>query len=87
MGGFNLPPGCSVHDIPGNRPEDLAAEAFYDAIYEQFPASMADADMEKIADWVWEKVNAAHSDGYAQAQADERMAKECIASDTIPKKD
>ena len=23
MGGFNLPPGVSVSDIPGNRPEDL----------------------------------------------------------------
>jgi hypothetical protein len=22
MAGFNLPPGCSVNDIPGNRPED-----------------------------------------------------------------
>lgn len=22
MAGFNLPPGCSVSDIPGNRPED-----------------------------------------------------------------
>lgn len=26
MSGFNLPPGCSVSDIPGNRPEDGVAE-------------------------------------------------------------
>jgi len=26
MSGFNLPPGCSVNDIPGNRPEDGVAE-------------------------------------------------------------
>jgi hypothetical protein len=25
--GFNLPPGCRVADIPGNRPEDADAEA------------------------------------------------------------
>ena len=29
MTGFNLPPGCSVSDIPGNRPEDIAYEAFW----------------------------------------------------------
>jgi hypothetical protein len=26
MTGFNLPPGCSVSDIPGNRPEDIEYE-------------------------------------------------------------
>lgn len=26
MSGFNLPPGCSVSDIPGNRPEDGVEE-------------------------------------------------------------
>jgi hypothetical protein len=26
MTGFNLPPGCSVTDIPGNRPQDEAWE-------------------------------------------------------------
>ena len=24
MTGFNLPPGCEVSDLPGNRPEDEA---------------------------------------------------------------
>lgn len=27
MTGWNLPPGCNVSDLPGNRPEDLDAEA------------------------------------------------------------
>jgi len=27
MTGFNLPPGCNVSDIPGNRPEDELADA------------------------------------------------------------
>lgn len=26
MTGFNMPPGCNVSDIPGNRPEDIALE-------------------------------------------------------------
>jgi len=34
MAGFNLPPGCSVSDIPGNRPEDEKIEAAYDLIDE-----------------------------------------------------
>ena len=33
MSGWNLPPGCSVSDLPGNRPSDARAEAIYDAIY------------------------------------------------------
>ena len=28
MGAFNMPPGCSPSDIPGNRPEDMAWEDF-----------------------------------------------------------
>jgi hypothetical protein len=36
MGGFNLPPGVSVGDIPGNRPQDLAEEAFWGALNAAF---------------------------------------------------
>jgi len=28
VSGFNMPPGVSPNDIPGNRPEDLEYEAF-----------------------------------------------------------
>jgi len=28
MTGFNLPPGCSVNDLPGNRPFDVFADSF-----------------------------------------------------------
>ena len=35
MGGFNLPPGCSVSDIPGNQPNQ--AEALWDHLFEKFP--------------------------------------------------
>jgi len=32
-GGSNLPPGCSVNDIPGNSPEDGRWEAIEDAFW------------------------------------------------------
>jgi hypothetical protein len=37
MAGFNLPPGCSVSDIPGNRPEDLKEEAFWETLCDRYP--------------------------------------------------
>lgn len=33
MSNFNLPPGCSSSDIPGNRPEDIAWEEFLEERY------------------------------------------------------
>ena len=35
MGGFNLPPGVSVSMIPGNRPEDMEEEAFWELLLEK----------------------------------------------------
>jgi len=32
MGDFNMPPGVSVNDIPGNRPEDVEEDAFWEAL-------------------------------------------------------
>lgn len=34
MGGWNLPPGVSVSDIPGNRPEDEEWERLWDRLVE-----------------------------------------------------
>jgi len=31
MTGYNLPPGCSVSDIPGNRPRDVAWDEWFDS--------------------------------------------------------
>lgn len=33
MTGFNLPPGCNVSDIPGNRPEDERWEAILEGFW------------------------------------------------------
>ena len=40
MSSFNLPPGCSESDIPGNRPED----AKWEALIEDISASGLSAD-------------------------------------------
>jgi hypothetical protein len=33
--GFNLPPGCRVSDIPGNRPEDEEWENIYNKFWDK----------------------------------------------------
>ncbi len=33
--GWDLPPGCGVSDIPGNRPEDGAWENIYDTFWDK----------------------------------------------------
>lgn len=35
MTGFNLPPGCNVSDIPGNRPEDAEWEAIVENFFDK----------------------------------------------------
>lgn len=43
MGYSNLPPGCRVSDLPGNRPEDDWSDAFWDAL-DGTVSSAADKD-------------------------------------------
>jgi len=42
MTGSNLPPGVNVNDIPGNRPEDIESEKFWEALDEQFVKQYGD---------------------------------------------
>jgi len=44
MTGFNLPPGCNVSDIPGNRPEDVE----FEAIMQEFYATLTEDEWNKI---------------------------------------
>lgn len=81
MAGFNLPPGCNVTDLPGNRPEEQAAEAFWDLAYEQFPESMPDEDKNKVINWCWEQVGNAYGEGYQQAMSDSALALEMLTAD------
>jgi hypothetical protein len=80
--GWDLPPGCSTHDLPGNRPEDEAAEAFYDAFYEieeaariAFP-ELGDTYVEALAEWMWKKAGEAYGKGYEKGIDDAGFARE-----------
>ena len=44
--GWDLPPGCSVSDIPGNQPEDIKQEAIEDEFFEK-----------EITDDVWKLID------------------------------
>lgn len=66
VSGFNLPPGCRVSDIPGNRPEDLIREAQADEIYAIVP-NCTDEQMDKF----FAIIDKCYADGYQQGRADE----------------
>lgn len=40
MNASNLPPGVSVNDIPGNRPEDVEDDKFWDEVEAKFKEAM-----------------------------------------------
>jgi len=77
--GWDLPPGVSTSDLPGNRPEDAAIEAAYDEAYELISkAGLLDVDEEKvdeIAELIVKAMGDAYSKGYAASRADEAEAK------------
>jgi hypothetical protein len=81
MGSFNMPPGCSVSDIPGNGPADQAEEAFTES-FSAIVGEMDDDRFNEIAAWVWQKIGQAYGDGYSQGINDERMAREWKESET-----
>ncbi len=52
MGGFNLPPGCSVNDLPGNSPEEGRWEAmienFFDKLDKKYQEIIDTDDVQDI---------------------------------------
>jgi hypothetical protein len=67
----NLPPGVSEGMIPGNRPEDLADEEFWEALLERLPkgasAQLTDA-IEIGRVWVLLIAQRAREIGYAEKE-------------------
>jgi hypothetical protein len=76
MTGFNLPPGCNVSDIPGNRPEDEEIEVIFDAIYDHLPEDMPDDDKESLAKWIMARMADSYDAGYKHGQHFEALAQE-----------
>jgi hypothetical protein len=71
--GWDLPPGCSLSDIPGNRREDMANEQIYDNIDDALRPLKLDEDtegLEQVIESLFKLINNAHESGYAQAVSD-----------------
>lgn len=85
MTGFNLPPGCETHHIPGNRPEDEAEEQFWSALFERLDAAPEEImsklgdDFDVLNEEPWVTVILAARDvgwdtGFAEGRAEEQLA-------------
>jgi hypothetical protein len=72
MTGWNLPPGVSTRDLPGNEPEDPVALAVYDILYEAMPEQME--LLEVTFNAVMDCVERARSTAYLDGGRDEAFA-------------
>jgi hypothetical protein len=83
MTGWNLPPGCNVRDIPGNRPEDEAAEALWDTIADILTEGGVDCCTEAavmMIDRIAKLVGDAYGEGYQTGSAEAEMARQVSKS-------
>jgi hypothetical protein len=91
MGGTvsNLPPGVSVNDIPGNRPEDVAEEKFFNELDKRLMAvnvtvkSLHDEVPEFLWDTPWfvQVITIARDIGYAEGYNAGKLEAELVASE------
>lgn len=81
---FNMPPGVSVNDIPGNRPEDLAEEAWWDKLGELCPDVPEEVwDDERVQKLVESARDLAYSTGYDEGRAEAELAAAMRESDSV----
>ncbi len=66
MSGFNLPPGCSVNDLPGNTRADQIEEDIWDRIYAIFDNDVPDETAKRVRKLVDDSYEA----GYQAARQD-----------------
>jgi hypothetical protein len=84
MPDFNMPPGVSVNDIPGNRPEDLAEEAWWEKLGELCPDVPEEIwDDERVQKLVESARDLAYSTGYQEGRADAELAAAMRESDSV----
>lgn len=76
--GWDLPPGVTTSMLPGNTPEDAAAEAVADAIYGALVESGCHdvTVMDKAVEAISKLIGDAYAKGSADGHADEAMAQE-----------
>lgn len=71
MTGFNLPPGCNVSDIPGNRPEDIKQELIEDEFFEHKLTKSEWSQIEKQYDIVCKAIWYGYEIGIKEQQQTE----------------
>ena len=77
--GWDLPPGVSLHHIPGNRPEDVEDEAFWTEFEKQLTEHSVELDDNVFGtEWFVRAVEIARdmafNAGYAQGKDDTSWA-------------
>lgn len=72
--GWDLPPGCSVSDIPGNRPEDEAYEKMLDGFYSKLSKDEQEK-VESVDDIIAKAIEYGIEIGVKQQQDIEEEAK------------
>ena len=75
--GWDLPPGVSTSDLPGNSREEQEVEAFVEGVYEMLGEYAANDEKlaEVVATWALALRGNAYSEGYQQGMADAEEAK------------
>lgn len=76
--GWDLPPGCKVSDIPGNRPEDEAWDKMMDTFFQQTSFTEAEKkviDEQVVVDIITKAIEYGIEIGVKQAKADEEENK------------
>lgn len=66
----NLPPGVTESMIPGNRPEEAAAEALYEKLSAVLPEDTAEETLDALAAMIGQAWNDGFSAGRAEAAFD-----------------
>lgn len=60
MPSSNLPPGVTDNMIPGNRQEDIAAEALYEAIDDKCREFNCAYPDDRLIDWIIDQILSRH---------------------------
>ena len=87
MTGFNLPPGCSVRDLPGCTDADMAAEAQAEAMYtwidqQSCLSALSEDHKDELAAALCHLCDEVRTQAFADANADNQAAADLAAEYT-----
>lgn len=71
MTGFNMPPGCSPRDIPGN--DNNPDEAVYDHLFDVLGTKVPEDVINTLGEWAVTLIREAYDNGYKDGQHDAKL--------------